>query len=314
MHAVRREQRLPAGVRAGDGPGVRVHQRLPPQRRPDGERDHRDVARGRLGESRLECRGISHRLEDEPDHPSLGQRQGIGQVVRRRADQLLPRRHDHGVLQPPMGAQQRGEDRPRVRDQRDRPRRQRVPFQVADRADTRRGVDEAHAAATDQGHLVRGLDDRVLHAVRRPVDDRARVTTRGRERQGRREGSVRYPQQHQVDRVRYVVQRRHARLPQHLAPGRVHEVDAREPGAPQHLGRQPRSEGVGPVARADHGHGAGAHHRPQARRRSGCHRLRRLSTRRGERRADRASARAALAACIPGMPQTPPPAWVADEA
>ena len=50
VHAVRREQRLPRRVRAGEGSGVRVDQRPPSRRGADGERDDRDVAGRGVGE------------------------------------------------------------------------------------------------------------------------------------------------------------------------------------------------------------------------------------------------------------------------
>ncbi len=314
VYAVRREQRLPARVRARDRPGVRVHQRLPAHRGADRQCDHRDVARGRLRQRGLQTRGVAHRLQHQPDHPRLRQRERVGEVIGRGADQLLSRRHHDRVLQSPVGAQHGREDRARVRHQRDRPHRQRVALEVADRPHPGGEVDEAHAAATDHRHLARRRDHLVLDAVRRAVDDRAGVTASGRRGERRRERGVRDPQQHQVHRLRYVVQGRHAGVPQHRRATGVHQMHAGEPRAAQHLGRDPPAERVRALAGAHHGHRARAHHRPQTGWRFGRHRPRRPSTRRGERRADLASASAAFAACMPGMPQTPPPAWVADDA
>ena len=201
-----------------------------------------------------------------------GSDERIGQVVGRRTDQLLPGGDDDGVVQPTVGAQHRREHRPRVRHQRDRPDGHRLALEVADRAHPGGEVDEAHAAAAHQRHLAGGRDHVLLHAVRRPVDDGAGVTAGRGDLERRRQRRVGDAQQHQVDRLRHVGQGRDAGPAQHLPPGRVHEMDAGQPGAPQHLGRHPPAERVGPVAGADDGHRPGAHHRPQAGRRSGRHR------------------------------------------
>ena len=219
VHAVRREECLPAGVRARDRTGMRVHQGLAAHRRADRERHHGDVAGGRLGQPRLQTRRVTHGLEHQPDHAGLGQRQRVGEVVGGGADQLLARRHDHRVLQPAVRAQQCREDRPGVGHERDRPGRQRVTLEVADGPDAGGGVHEPHAAATHHRHLAGRLDDLRLDAVRRAVDDRARVTPGCGDREGRCQGRVRDAEQHQVDRLRDVVKRRHARLPEHHDPG-----------------------------------------------------------------------------------------------
>ena len=134
MHAVRREQRLPRGVRPGDRSGVGVDEGLPAGRGADGQRDDGDVAVGGVGEGGAQGRHVAQGLEHQPDDPGLGERERVGEVVGGRGDQLLAGRDGEGVLQPAVGAQHRGEHRAGVGHQRDRAGRHRVPLEVADRA------------------------------------------------------------------------------------------------------------------------------------------------------------------------------------
>ncbi len=265
VHAVRREQRLPPGVRAGHGARVRVDERPPPGRRTHRERDHGKVAVRGIGEHGAHAVRVPQCLEHQADDAGLRQRERVGEVVRGGGDQLLAGGDDEGVLQATVGAQHRREHRAGVGDQRDRTGRQRVPLEVADRAHAPHRVDEAHAATAADLEPVRCGDQLVAEAVRGAVHHGAAVAPSGREPHLLDEGVVGDAEQHQVDRLRYVGQGRQAGLPQHLGTGRVDQPGALDTGAAQHLGRHPPAEGVGSLAGADDRHRAALEHAAQPR-------------------------------------------------
>ena len=252
VHAVRREERLPRRVRAGDGSGVRVDQRPPARRGADGERDHRDVARRGVREHGAHGARVPQRLEHQADDAGLGHRERVGEMVGGGGDQLLPGGHGQGVLQAAVRAEHRREHRAGVGDQRDRAGRHRVALEVADRPDPADRVDEAHAAAAADLQPVGSGDQLVTEAVRGAVHDRAAVAPGGRGPHVVDQGVVGDAEQHQVHRLGYVGQRRQAGLPQHLRPGGVDQPGALHAGAAQHLGRHPPAERVGSLAGADH--------------------------------------------------------------
>ena len=78
VHAVRREQRLPARVRARDRAGVGVDQDLAAGRDTDRGRDHGDVALGGLGQAGPQAGRVAQGLEHQPDRP--GSRAGTGRT------------------------------------------------------------------------------------------------------------------------------------------------------------------------------------------------------------------------------------------
>ncbi len=318
VHAVRREEGLPRGVGPGQGARVGVDEGPSPPRGADGERHHRDVALGRGGERRPERGRVAEGLQHQADDAGLRQRQRVGEVVGRGGDELLAGRHDEGVLQAPVGAQQRGEHGARVRHQRDRAGRHGVALEVADRPHAAGGVDEAHAAGPAELQPSRRREQLVARPVRACVDHGSAVAPRRRQPHLPGHRVPGDAEQHQVDGVRHVRQRRQARAVEHGTAPRVHQPGARDPRAPERLGRHPPAERVRSVARAHDRHRAALEHPAHARAdlwadpRS-CHRARPARSRRPTvRRPARASFRAARAACIPGMPQTPPPAWVAE--
>ena len=141
---------------------------------------------------------------------------------------------------------------------------------------------------------------------------------------------VGHPEQHQVHRPGQGGKRGMARHPADLPVLRVDQVHRWRGRAARHLGHHPLAERARPRAGADQGHAAGFEHRAQGRllarpwrrpvqrcpgrmgRRHGPKFLSRHDRRGSLRRLAFLSAIAALAACMPGMPQTPPPACVAE--
>ena len=81
MHAVRREQRLPGGVVAGDGARVGGDQRPTGRGAADGERDDRDVALGRPGQRAPHAVGVAQGLGEQPDHAGLVELERVVEVV-----------------------------------------------------------------------------------------------------------------------------------------------------------------------------------------------------------------------------------------
>ncbi len=321
VHAVGREHRLPGRVVAGQRAGVRIDQRPARRRAPDGQGHHRDVPGGRAGQTLAQQRDVAHGLHEQPDHPGLGPVERVGQVVRGGGHQLLPGGDDERVLQPAVSAQQGGEHRPGVGHHRDRTARERLPLQVPDGADPTGRVDEAHAPGPAQRHRSGGRDQLRAEPVRAAEHHRTGVVACGGQRQLPGQCPVRHPEQHQVHRLRQLRQRGRAAVPEHLAVPRVHQVHARAGRAAQHLGGESQPEGVGPLAGTHYGHRPRLQHpgqprpvrrHPGGRRGARAQPFRAASHVRGDQREVRASCSAARAACMPGMPHTPPPAWVAE--
>jgi hypothetical protein len=262
VHAVRREQRLPARVRPGDRTGVCVDQSLSTHGGADGQGAHRDVPGRRFRQAGGQPGRVPHGLQHQPDDLGLRPGQGVLQVVRRRGDQLLPGGDHHRVAERAMRPEHGGEHRPGVGDQGDRARRQRITLEVADRPDAAGGVDEPHASTADHRHLTGGRHHILLEAVDRAEHHGTGVPALGGDPQRGSERLVGDAQQHEVDRLGHLRQRRHARPAEDRCPRRMHQVHPLDAGAAEGLGRQATPEGVDPVAGTDDRHGAGRHHRP----------------------------------------------------
>ncbi len=265
MHAVRREQGLPCRVTAGQRPGVGAHQRVSPGRGADGQGDHREVPVGRVGEHGAHPGQVAQGLEHEADDPGVVLLQRVAEVVGGGGRQLLARGDRQGVLQAAVGPQQRREDRSRVGHERDRPRRQLVPLEVAEGAHARRPVDEAHAARPADLQPVGRGGQLLAQAVGGAEHHRAPVATGRRQRDLGGEHPVRHAEQHEVDGVGHLGQGRHARAAQHGVPAGIDQPGPGDPGAALRLGRHPPPERARPVAGADHRDGAGLQHPTQPR-------------------------------------------------
>ena len=262
---------------------------------------------------------VADGLQDQREHAGLGVVDDVVDVVGRGGDQLLPRRDREVEAEAQSGAQQRGEDRARVGDQRDRTDRQVLALDVAEGAQPAAYVPEPHAARADDRQARRPGDRAKLLAdpltVGAAEDHRAAgpdlrgrgqlLDERGRRR--RRAGPGRAPRPGPGGRAGTGARRprrttgspaRPARTPASEAPRRP---SARRgcPGA----GWRRRTRPCAPRAWREvrpPGFVTGLDGPPQpARLLSRCQR-------------DLRSAMAALAACHPGMPQTPPPPWVAE--
>ena len=132
-------------------------------------------------------------------------------------------------------------------------------------------------------------------------DHRRRDPGRGRPLELDLKGGVGHRQHHQVDRPGDVGQGRVAGEPGNLPVPGVDQVDRPPVPAGEELADQLVPERPGPGARPDHGERPRLEQGGEAR---AGHR-RRLAAR-------LRSARMASTACQPGMPQTPPPPWVAE--
>ena len=152
VHAVGVRERLPRPVRAGQRPGMRRHQRAPGGRASRRQQHHGNLPNGCRFQHLLQRTGVPHRLQDQGEHPGLREAQRVARVLGGRGDQFLAGGHGHGVAERPAGAQQRGEHRPGLGDQRDRARGKRVRLLVPDRPQPVADVDEPHAAGAAQGH------------------------------------------------------------------------------------------------------------------------------------------------------------------
>ena len=126
---------------------------------------------------------------------------------------------------------------------------------------------------------------------------------------------VRHAQEHQINRLVEGGQRWHAGDPVDVFVARIHQMHPR--GTAHALDDHPGPEAVGPCTGADECHRPRAEHRVHRGAAESA-----LGRPRGQERLPSAestfrlprflSANAALAACQPGIPQTPPPAWVAE--
>ena len=333
VHAVRADQRLPRAIRRGQRARVRRDQRLPGRRPARAEQDDRHVRSERVAQHFAQLRTVPDRLEDQGQHPGLGQAQRVPREGRGAGDEFLPGRGGQGEPEPAARVQHRGEHRPGVGDQGDRPGRHRVGQEVADGEQPAGQVHEPHAPRPAESHA------RVLggggQAVSQPggsrgVEGTAKDDGRTSVGPGRRgqlllQRGVRYGQHGQVDRLGQVGEPGQAADAADVGVPRVHQVGARPGRAPADFADHPLAEAARARAGADQGDAACLQHRPDGSvvprvgllglglRGQGRRRHRRPGRRiEGLLMAVRRSAIAALAACMPGMPHTPPPPWVAE--
>ena len=198
VDAVRREQRLPPSVGAGERARVGLDHRAAHGRRPDRQGDHRDVPLGRLRQRRRQAGKVAHRLEDQPDDAGLGRAERVGEVVGGGGDQLPARRDDRGEAEGAVRAQQRREDRAAVGHQGDGAGRQRVSLEVAERAHPGRHVDEPHAPAADDLQVAGGRRQLAVQTVRRAEHHGAGVPPGSGQPHLVDQGGVGDTEQHQV--------------------------------------------------------------------------------------------------------------------
>ena len=252
------------------------------------------------------------RFHQQPDEPGLRIVERVLDVVGGVGDQFLAGGHRETEPEPPPGAQQGGERRAGMRDQRDTARGKGIGLQIAQRPHPGRVVDEAHAAGAAHRHTgaVGDRGERLAQpgAVRGTEQHGRAGTDRGRGLQLLDDRGIRYAQQHQVGGFPERFQRRRAGQ---LADAVIARIDQMHTcGTVQRLGDHPGAERVGARAGAHHGHRPGTEH---GRHRGPAVGQGRLPSAENTRRLPRFwSARAARAACQPGIPQTPPPAWVAE--
>ncbi len=146
-----------------------------------------------------------------------------------------------------------------------------------------------------------------------PEDDRATGADLGSRSQLPDEPLVADAEEHQVGSLVDGVQVGQARSPGDLAVAGVDQPHLLGAGRPEHLSDHPLTEAAGPAAGADHGHGSRLEHgRDGAAPGELLAQDLRPTRDRSRSRRVRLSASAARAACQPGMPQTPPPPWVAE--
>ncbi len=269
QQAVRLGQRLPGGVTAGEGAGVRGYHRGGHRCAADREQDDRHVLGGRSRQRPPQPHRLVQGLEHERDDPRLGPVERVLDVVGGAGDDLLPRRHRQRVADPSPAPQHGREHRARVGDQAHRAGRQLGPLQVADRPQPAGHVDEAHAAAAAQCHARTPGDRRQPVTQRRPgprcrprraEDDRRPVAPSGGPLQLVLESVVTDGEQHEVDRVGHVVQGAHARQALHLVIPWVDEVQPWPGAAAAQLGDQALAEAAATPAGPDHRHRARAEH------------------------------------------------------
>ena len=126
----------------------------------------------------------------------------------------------------PVGAQQRREHRAGVGDQRDRPGRQRVALEVADRPDAGRACRRSPCTRRRTAPSRRPPRPRRPDAVRRAEDDAPRRRpARTRARAVGASAASGTPSSTRSTGSGYVGQGRHAGPAQHAGAGRVHQVD-----------------------------------------------------------------------------------------
>ena len=205
---------------------------------------------------------------------------------------------------------------------------QRVPLDVADGAHTGGDVDEPHAPPAAQGHpggpgdgghpVATPAVDGMLRVEQAPVEHgRAVPTPRGQDQLVLDDG-IGNADQHQVDRAVDLVQGGHARQAEHRVVAGVDHLNVEQGSAAAQLGHQSLAETAWSLAAADHRHPARLEHGPHRGRVGPGGRCDHPpDEERPRRRPARPSAAfrsaiAAFAACHPGMPHTPPPAWVAE--
>ena len=148
VHAVRAGQRLPRAVGRGERTGVRRHQVLPGVRQADAEQHGRHVGFEGGFERRAQVRGVPDRLEDQGQHPGFLELQRVPRVGRGGGDEFLAGGDGQAEAEPAAGPQQRGEHRPGMGDQRDRPGRD---HPRAEAARARAGADQRDGARLQHG-------------------------------------------------------------------------------------------------------------------------------------------------------------------
>ena len=318
-HPVGVEQRLPRTVGTGQGARVGGHHGPTGLRRADRQGDDGHVELGGAVQGGPQAVRVAQGLEDEPDHPGLLEVEGVPEVVRGPGHELLAGRHHEGEAEVAPRPQQCREHRARVGDEGDGPGRERVAFDVADGPEAPGHVDEPHAATAAQGHAGRprrggdpvadGRRRRVVGLEQAAEDDGGAVPPGRGGRQLLLDVAVADPQEHQVDRAVDLVERVEARPAEDLVVAGVDQVDLGRRRAPGDLGHHPVAEAPVASARPDHGDPPGLQHGPHGRVDHAGYLARSLPA---TPSADFLSARAARTACQPGMPHTPPPAWVAE--
>ncbi len=274
MHAVRAGQRLPPAVRGGQRPGVRGHHGPAAGRASRGEQHHGDVPARRLGQHRPQPARLAQRLQHERQHPRLFHTQRIVGVLPGPGHEFLAGGDGQGEAQRAAGAQQGGEHRAGVGDQRDGPAGQRVGLEVADRAQPAARVDESHAARPAHRHA-RGRRGggqpgpqpgrRAGQLVRAAEDHRGAVAAPGGQGQLLLQGGVGHGQQDQIDRLRQGGQGRVAGRPGYLLVSRVDQVGPRRRAAAGHLDDHPLAEAARARAGAHQRHAARLQHGPDGR-------------------------------------------------
>ncbi len=295
VHAVRGGQRLPPAVRRSQRAGVGRHQGPAACRATRGEHHHRDAALPCGGQHRTQPVRFPDGLQDQGQHPGLWQAQRVLRVLGRRGDQFLAGGHRDREAQPAPRAQQGGEHRAGVRDQRDRTAGERVRFHVPHRAQAVGHVDEAHAArAADRhargacrggqpgaqgqlarrlapplaGRLTRRLGGRLARLlcgqlVRAAEQDRGPVTPARGQGQLLFHRRVGHGQQDQVYRLGQVGQGRVTGPPGDPLVPRVDQVHLGSRRALGDLADHPLAQAARPRAGPDQGYAAGLQHRGQ---------------------------------------------------
>jgi hypothetical protein len=302
---------------------------------PGSEQRDRHVSLGRARQRGPQCGPVPDGLEYQRDHPRLRQAERVVQVSGRRRDQLLAGGDRQREAELPARAQQRGEHRAGVGDECDRAIGHRIGLGVADGSQSAADVDEAHAAGPAQLHACAGCDGGQAFPqcgaiacarwlVGAAEDDGGSGAVAGREAELLLERRVRDREQHQVDRFWQLRERGVAATAVELAVPGVDRVEARSARAPACLLGHAAAERTWPRRGAHQRDAPRLEHRGQRgsrARRDAPGALSRAPEAfawdrdrhaRRVRLATFLSAIAALAACQPGMPQTPPPACVAE--
>ena len=331
------EQRLVGAVVAGQGAGVGGDHRPGRLATPDLEGDHREAPVGRLGQGGPEGGRLPHRLQEQGRHPGAGQLEGVVEVGGGAGDELVAGRDDQVEAEAAAVVEQGREHRPGVADHRHRAGVQVGRLGVATNPQAVLEVEEPHAVAAAHRHPGPGGDSPQPLGQRRDIgrgrfgietageDHRRRDPAGGRRLELGLQGGVGDGQHGQVDRPRQVGQGREAGAAGHLPVAGVDQLDRPPEPAPEQLGDQRVPERPGPAAGPHHRHRPGLQQWGEIHRGTPSGFPGPLPILRGtpsgfpgplrphrRRLARLRSARMAWAACHPGMPQTPPPPWVAE--
>ncbi len=258
--------------------------------------EHRDADLALRGprERAREPRAVAVGLEEERDGADL-------LVLDERLEQR--RRVEHGLVahgrdrveaQAAPHGQRVDRHVPALRDERDAsrlPRHERIAPERGAGAER----DQPVAVRPEHRPAARGVAQRVLERAAadlgeaRGEDDRAAAPAGARRRHDLRDARGRDRHDHGIDRLRQVLERRHARPPVHRRPRRMHPVDGSGEPAGGQVAQRLIAVGARPLRRADDRHGARPQQRCQPQRRIGLHRtprgapVRAGRTRRGQR-------------------------------